>query len=110
MLQCEQTEHGTGCTSIGVCGKTAEVANMQDLLVYQLKGLSCWAHEARKLGTLLSCTSLTPSTLKALHQYHTSLSCLLAVRCSFPITSARHVGIVGQLCIGTHLPSFASAE
>jgi hypothetical protein len=53
-VQCEQTEHGTGCSTIGVCGKTPEVANMQDLLVYQLKGLSCWAHEARKLGTLLS--------------------------------------------------------
>lgn len=48
--QCEQTKSGTGCTTIGVCGKTPEVASMQDLLVYQLKGLSCWAHEGRKHG------------------------------------------------------------
>eukprot|EP00892_Ulva_mutabilis_P000012 jgi/Ulvmu1/10010/UM059_0059.1 len=48
--QCEQTKSGSGCTTIGVCGKTPEVASMQDLLVYQLKGLSCWAHEGRKHG------------------------------------------------------------
>lgn len=41
--QCEQTAGGKGCTKLGVCGKTAEVANLQDLLVYQLKGISCYA-------------------------------------------------------------------
>ncbi|MDR0470934.1 MAG: hydroxylamine reductase, partial [Nitrososphaerota archaeon] len=38
--QCEQTAKGTGCTVSGVCGKTAEVANLQDLLVYKLRELS----------------------------------------------------------------------
>ncbi len=38
--QCEQTSKGTGCTVMGVCGKTAEVANLQDLLVYKLRELS----------------------------------------------------------------------
>jgi hydroxylamine reductase len=47
--QCEQTTKGEGCTKIGVCGKTAEVAALQDLLVYGLKGLSLVAVEARKL-------------------------------------------------------------
>jgi hydroxylamine reductase len=47
--QCEQTSKGEGCTKIGVCGKTAEVAALQDLLVYGLKGLSLAAVEARKL-------------------------------------------------------------
>jgi hydroxylamine reductase len=47
--QCEQTSKGEGCTKIGVCGKTAEVAALQDLLVYGLKGLSLVAVEARKL-------------------------------------------------------------
>jgi hydroxylamine reductase len=47
--QCEQTTKGEGCTKIGVCGKTAEVAALQDLLVYGLKGLSLAAVEARKL-------------------------------------------------------------
>ena len=40
--QCEQTAGGQGCTKVGVCGKTAEVANLQDLLIYQLKGISCY--------------------------------------------------------------------
>lgn len=41
--QCEQTAGGKGCTKMGVCGKTPEVANLQDLLIYQLKGISCYA-------------------------------------------------------------------
>lgn len=41
--QCEQTANGKGCTKLGVCGKTPEVANLQDLLVFQLKGISCYA-------------------------------------------------------------------
>ena len=39
--QCEQTAGGKGCTKLGVCGKTPEVAGLQDLLIYQLKGISC---------------------------------------------------------------------
>ncbi len=41
--QCEQTVGGKGCTKRGVCGKTPEIANLQDLLIYQLKGISCYA-------------------------------------------------------------------
>jgi len=41
--QCEQTLGGKGCTKSGVCGKTPEIANLQDLLIYQLKGISCYA-------------------------------------------------------------------
>ncbi|MGO1043764.1 hydroxylamine reductase [Clostridioides difficile] len=41
--QCEQTVGGKGCTKIGVCGKTPEIAALQDLLIYQLKGISCYA-------------------------------------------------------------------
>ncbi len=48
--QCEQTAKGEGCTKIGVCGKKPEVAALQDLLVYALKGLSQVAVEAEKLG------------------------------------------------------------
>ena len=46
--QCEQTAKGQGCTVVGVCGKTADVATLQDLLVYMLKGLSQLSIEARK--------------------------------------------------------------
>ena len=41
--QCEQTAGGKGCTKLGVCGKTPEIANLQDLLIYQLKGISFYA-------------------------------------------------------------------
>jgi hydroxylamine reductase len=40
--QCEQTVGGKGCTRVGVCGKTPEIASLQDLLLYQLKGISCY--------------------------------------------------------------------
>lgn len=43
--QCEQTAGGKGCTKIGVCGKTPEIAALQDLLIYQIKGISCYAKE-----------------------------------------------------------------
>jgi hydroxylamine reductase len=48
--QCQETAKNTGCTIKGVCGKTEEVANMQDLLMYVCKGLSYVAIEARKQG------------------------------------------------------------
>ena len=48
--QCEQTAKGQGCTLIGVCGKTPDVAVLQDLLVHILKGLSQLTLEAQKVG------------------------------------------------------------
>jgi hydroxylamine reductase len=48
--QCEQTAKGTGCTQIGVCGKSDDVAALQDLLTYCVQGLSLVAVEARKAG------------------------------------------------------------
>ncbi|RKD29297.1 hydroxylamine reductase [Lacrimispora algidixylanolytica] len=38
--QCQETAKNTGCTVMGVCGKTEEVANLQDLLIYAVKGIS----------------------------------------------------------------------
>ena len=38
--QCQETAGGKGCTVRGVCGKTEEVAHLQDLLIYTLKGIS----------------------------------------------------------------------
>ena len=48
--QCEQTAGGKGCTKIGVCGKTPEIAALQDLLIYQIKGISCYANEILNKG------------------------------------------------------------
>lgn len=48
--QCEQTAKGTGCTKIGVCGKSEDVAALQDLLTFAVQGLSIIAVEGRKVG------------------------------------------------------------
>ena len=48
--QCEQTAKGEGCTKIGVCGKEPDVAALQDLLVYAVKGLAQFAVEGRTVG------------------------------------------------------------
>ncbi|MGA2229223.1 MAG: hydroxylamine reductase [Syntrophobacteraceae bacterium] len=62
--QCEQTAKGQGCDKIGVCGKQPEVADLHDLLVYALQGLSLFAAEARRIGITdkeansFTCTSL----------------------------------------------------
>lgn len=48
--QCQETAKGTGCTVQGVCGKTPEVASMQDLLIYVTKGLSAVTTALRAEG------------------------------------------------------------
>lgn len=48
--QCEQAAKGGACTVSGLCGKNPEVASLQDLLVYSLKGLSHCAVAGRKVG------------------------------------------------------------
>ncbi|MEX1298943.1 MAG: hydroxylamine reductase [Desulfotignum sp.] len=48
--QCEQTAKGTGCDVLGVCGKKPEVADLQDLLLYSLMGLSQVVLEGIRFG------------------------------------------------------------
>ena len=48
--QCEETVNNKGCTIQGVCGKTHDVADLQDLLVYLLKGISFYSRKTRELG------------------------------------------------------------
>jgi hydroxylamine reductase len=47
-FQCQEATKGTGCTIKGVCGKSDDVSNLQDLLVYTSKGVSIYAHMARE--------------------------------------------------------------
>lgn len=51
--QCEQTNGGKGCTKMGVCGKTPEIANLQDLLIYQLKGIACYGKAMLDKGKII---------------------------------------------------------
>jgi hydroxylamine reductase len=48
--QCEQTLDGNGCIKSGICGKKSDVAALQDLLLYLVKGLSLVAVEGWKRG------------------------------------------------------------
>jgi len=48
--QCQEAAKGTGCTIKGVCGKDETVSNLQDVLLFALKGLAFVSQEARKAG------------------------------------------------------------
>lgn len=51
-FQCQETAKGTGCTIAGVCGKKENTANLQDLLIFALRGIAVTAVEAKKQGKL----------------------------------------------------------
>jgi hydroxylamine reductase len=48
--QCEQTIEGGCDKKIGVCGKNEDIASLQDISVFGLKGVAAYAHHARELG------------------------------------------------------------
>lgn len=48
--QCQETMKNSGCTRRGMCGKSAEVSRLQDLLIYLLKGISFWGTRGRNMG------------------------------------------------------------
>jgi len=52
--QCQETAAGKGCTVKGVCGKTEDVANLQDLLIYLVKGVSELSVRLRQEGEEMS--------------------------------------------------------
>ncbi len=47
-FQCQEAAKGVGCEIKGVCGKTSEVANLQDLLLYVTKGVAWWSNKAEE--------------------------------------------------------------
>ncbi len=48
--QCQEASKNTGCTISGVCGKTPDVANLQDLLLFLCKGISHYSVRLREMG------------------------------------------------------------
>lgn len=52
--QCQEAAGGTGCKISGVCGKSPDIANLQDLLVFLLKGISHHTVRMRELGIPVS--------------------------------------------------------
>jgi len=49
-FQCQETAKNTGCTIKGMCGKPEETANLQDLLIYVLRGVAVYGEKAKELG------------------------------------------------------------
>ncbi len=49
-FQCQETAKGTGCALMGVCGKTPEVSNIQDLLLFVTRGVAVYNDMLRKEG------------------------------------------------------------
>jgi hydroxylamine reductase len=49
-FQCQETAKNTGCTVKGMCGKPEETANLQDLLIFVLKGISIYGEKLKELG------------------------------------------------------------
>ena len=49
-FQCQETAKNSGCTVKGVCGKPEETANLQDLLIYVLKGISVYGDKLKELS------------------------------------------------------------
>lgn len=70
--QCEQTNRGKGCEKAGVCGKKAEVADMQDALVAQLRELAHIALLAREKG--IADSSVDDFAVKALFSTLTNVN------------------------------------
>ena len=51
-FQCQETAKNQGCTIKGVCGKPEEIANLQDLLIYTLKGIAVYGEKLKELGVV----------------------------------------------------------
>ena len=51
-FQCQETAKNTGCTVRGVCGKPEETANLQDLLIYVLRGIAVYGEKLKEMGAL----------------------------------------------------------
>lgn len=88
--QCEQTAQGTGCTVMGICGKSPETTVLQDLMIYQLKGISQYAHRTRQLGEVDKQVDYT--TLKSLFATLTNVNFDEAEHYEM----IRHLGIIAE--------------
>ncbi|MCF8135985.1 MAG: hydroxylamine reductase [Desulfotignum sp.] len=53
-FQCQETAKNTGCTVRGICGKEETTANLQDLLIFNLKGISVLAKQGKAAGVDLT--------------------------------------------------------
>ena len=50
-FQCQEMAKNTGCTVKGMCGKPEETANLQDLLIFVLRGIAVYGERLKELGS-----------------------------------------------------------
>ena len=72
--QCQETAKNQGCTMAGVCGKKADTANLQDLLIYALQGIALAAEQGKESDPSLdrhaSMASYSRQTTLKIHVFH----------------------------------------
>ena len=86
-FQCEQTWKGTGCQTVGVCGKTPRVAALQDLLLHKLKVLGFYANEIH---------AATDSSTLA-HAHHVMLHALFSTLTNVNFDESRFVDMIKEV-------------
>ena len=92
--QCQETAGGTGCTAVGVCGKKPEIAIMQDLLIYTIKGLSAVTTKLCEEGKKVS--------KKINYRYHMRIHLLFfPYKLIFPRYTSRHGSLAPEHSSGT---------
>ncbi len=121
--QCEQAAHGTGCTKVGVCGKTPDVAALQDLLIHASRALAAIAVQAPaaelveegefvedSLFTTLTNVDFDPETIAAKVDRALELRGALAARLGIltaveRIDAALGLDVAGKVALGRELGS-----
>lgn len=48
-FQCQESSRNIGCTTVGICGKTAETSNLLDLLLFVTRGIAIYNQRLRRL-------------------------------------------------------------
>ncbi len=106
-FQCQETAGCKGCTKMGVCGKTPEVAAMQDLLIYVTKGLSAVATRLREEGKTIAQETNHLVTLNLFATITNANFDLEAIQKRVEETLAVKSGLLDQVTDKTALPEAA---
>ncbi|MBL8252889.1 MAG: hydroxylamine reductase, partial [Candidatus Competibacter sp.] len=107
--QCEQTAQGVGCvSSIGICGKNADVQSVQELILYGLKGMAAYANHARRLGKTDEAVSafLEEALFATMTNVNFDLDSLLEIA----LDVGRHNLRVMELLDAGHVENFGKPE
>lgn len=112
-FQCEQTAGGTGCVKSGVCGKTPEVAALQDLLIYQLKGIGYYGNALLEKGEQIPASTtafVMDATFATLTNVNFSGDRLIDLLKEAARVKAALKERLGGQCCGGSVPAAASYE